>query len=49
MALVPAGEFTMGSNLADDESPAHHVYLNAVYMDKYEVTVGAVRQISGGD
>jgi formylglycine-generating enzyme required for sulfatase activity len=40
MALVPAGEFTMGSNLADDEKPAHRVYLNAFYMDKYEVTVG---------
>ncbi len=40
MALVPAGEFTMGSNLADDEKPGHHVYLNAFYMDKYEVTVG---------
>jgi formylglycine-generating enzyme required for sulfatase activity len=40
MALVPAGEFTMGSNLADDEKPVHHVYLNAFYMDKYEVTVG---------
>ena len=36
MALVPAGEFTMGSSLADDEKPAHHVYLNAFYMDKYE-------------
>jgi formylglycine-generating enzyme required for sulfatase activity len=40
MALVPAGEFTMGSNLADDEKPVHQVYLNAFYMDKYEVTVG---------
>jgi len=40
MALVPAGEFTMGSNLADDEKPVHPVYLNAFYMDKYEVTVG---------
>jgi len=40
MTLVPAGEFMMGSNLADDERPAHHVYLNAFYMDKYEVTVG---------
>ena len=40
MALVPAGEFTMGSNMADDEKPVHHVYLNAFYMDKYEVMVG---------
>ncbi|NWF72973.1 MAG: formylglycine-generating enzyme family protein [Nitrospirae bacterium] len=40
MALVPAGEFTMGSNMAEDEKPVHQVYLNAFYMDKYEVTVG---------
>lgn len=40
MVLVPAGEFTMGSNLGDDEKPARRVYLNAFYMDKYEVTVG---------
>lgn len=40
MALVPAGEFTMGSNLGEDEKPAHRVYLDAFYMDKYHVTVG---------
>ena len=40
MALVPAGEFTMGSTLAADEKPVHRVYLDAFYMDKYEVTVG---------
>ena len=40
MALVPAGDFMMGSNLADDEMPVHRVYLNAFYMDTYEVTVG---------
>ena len=40
MALVPAGEFTMGSDLADNEKPPHRVYLNAFYMDMYEVTVG---------
>ena len=39
MALVPAGEFTMGSTLRDDEKPVHRVYLNAFYMDKYLVTV----------
>jgi len=39
MRLVPAGEFTMGSD-GDDNSlnPAHRVYLDAFYMDKYEVT-----------
>jgi len=40
LALVPAGEFTMGSTMADDEKPVHRVYLDAFYMDKYHVTVG---------
>jgi formylglycine-generating enzyme required for sulfatase activity len=41
MVLVPAGEFTMGSNDgSDDEKPAHQVSLDAYYLDKYEVTVG---------
>ncbi|MEO6308523.1 MAG: SUMF1/EgtB/PvdO family nonheme iron enzyme, partial [Nitrospiraceae bacterium] len=40
MVLVPAGEFTMGSNDgSDDEKPAHQVSLDAYYLDKYEVTV----------
>lgn len=40
MVLVPAGEFTMGSNDgSDDEKPVHQVYLDAYYLDKYEVTV----------
>ncbi|MBN2550418.1 MAG: SUMF1/EgtB/PvdO family nonheme iron enzyme, partial [Anaerolineales bacterium] len=39
MALVPAGEFQMGSeDGADDEKPVHTVYLDAFYMDIYEVT-----------
>ena len=43
MRLVPAGEFTMGSDEAKssddmDEKPAHRVYLDAFYIDKYEVT-----------
>ncbi len=40
MVLVPAGEFTMGSTMADDEKPVHRVYLDAFYMDKYHETVG---------
>ena len=36
MALVPAGEFTMGADSLDN--PRHPVYLDAFYMDKYEVT-----------
>jgi formylglycine-generating enzyme required for sulfatase activity len=39
MALIPAGEFEMGSYDGEsDEKPVHTVYLDAFYMDKYEVT-----------
>ena len=39
MVLIPAGEFEMGSGTGDpDENPVHTVYLDAFYMDKYEVT-----------
>ena len=41
MVLIPAGDFQMGSNDSeprDDEKPVHTVYLEAFYMDKYEVT-----------
>ena len=47
MVLIPAGEFLMGSNDAgadDDEKPIHSVYLDAFYMDKYEVTIGKYKQ-----
>lgn len=39
MVLVPAGEFTMGSNVVGgDAIPEHLVYLDAYWIDKYEVT-----------
>jgi formylglycine-generating enzyme required for sulfatase activity len=39
MMLVPEGEFTMGGDTGDsDKRPAHQVYLDAFYIDKYEVT-----------
>jgi formylglycine-generating enzyme required for sulfatase activity len=38
MMYVPAGDFTMGSNDYDDEKPPHTVYLDAFWIDKYEVT-----------
>lgn len=41
MVLIPAGEFEMGCNdsdVPDDEKPAHSVYVDAFYMDKYPVT-----------
>jgi len=40
MELVPAGEFTMGSDEgAGHETPSHKVYLDAYFIDRYEVTV----------
>jgi eukaryotic-like serine/threonine-protein kinase len=36
---VPAGEFTMGSDIYDDEKPIHKVYLDAFWIDQTEVTV----------
>ena len=39
MVLVPTGNFSMGDNKGDaDERPGHGVYLNAYYIDKFEVT-----------
>ena len=41
MALIPAGEFQMGSSDNEsfgDEHPIHTVFLDAFYMDKYPVT-----------
>jgi formylglycine-generating enzyme required for sulfatase activity len=39
MVLVPAGEFTMGSDYSENEEhPRHQVYLDDFYMDTYEVT-----------
>lgn len=39
MARIPAGEFEMGSRTGkNNERPVHTVYLDAFYMDVYEVT-----------
>jgi len=43
MRLVPAGEFTMGSEKYYDQRPVHQVYLDAFYMDIYEVTNAAYK------
>ena len=47
MVLIPAGEFQMGSNAPEaenDEQPVHTVYVDAFYMDKYEVTNAQYKQ-----
>jgi len=36
--LIPGGEFLMGKDGEGDCSPAHKVYVDSFYMDKYEVT-----------
>ncbi len=39
MVFVPAGSFIMGGTIGnDDEEPVHEVYLDAFYIDKYEVS-----------
>jgi formylglycine-generating enzyme required for sulfatase activity len=39
MILVPEGEFIMGRDDTNEEvGPSHTVYLDAYYIDKYEVT-----------
>jgi formylglycine-generating enzyme required for sulfatase activity len=39
MVLIPSGEFQMGSEWGDiNERPVHSVYLDAYYLDVYEVT-----------
>jgi formylglycine-generating enzyme required for sulfatase activity len=38
MVLISAGKFQMGSNDKNDNKPVHKVYLDAFYMDVYEVT-----------
>jgi len=48
MVLVPAGEFTMGSDSGgDSEKPIHQVYLDTFYIDKYEVTNGNYAECVG--
>lgn len=39
MVHIPAGEFIMGSDyFEEDEKPAHRVYLDAYWIDQFEVT-----------
>lgn len=47
MVLIPADEFEMGDHHGvgfDDEQPVHTVYLDAFYIDKYEVTNAQYRK-----
>jgi len=41
MVLIPAGEFSMGTDKGDDdEQPIHRVFIDSFYIDKFEVTNG---------
>ncbi len=45
MVYVPEGSFEMGSTKGyDDEKPVRQVYLDAYWIDKYEVTNGQYKQ-----
>ncbi len=50
MVFIPAGEFMMGCNSAadnkcgSDEKPYHRIYLDAYYIDKFELTVDQYAQ-----
>ena len=48
MALIPAGSFQMGDTFGEgqsDELPLHDVYVDAFYMDKYEVSNEKMRKV----
>ena len=47
MVLIPADEFEMGSDRHPTTKPVHTVYVDAFYIDKYEVTVGQYNQFVG--
>lgn len=45
MVLIPAGEFIRGSADSPDERPMEKVFVDAFYMDKFEVTNEQFREI----
>jgi len=47
MVYIPAGEFTMGTEQGDpDMRPAHTVYLDAYYIDPYEVSQAQYKEFT---
>ena len=48
MVLIPAGEFEMGSEAAEDEI-SHRVYLSSFYIDTFEVTQEQFEQVMGNN
>ena len=48
MALIPRGEFLMGSDekTSPNEQPRHRVFLNSYFIDKHEVTAARYRRFT---
>ena len=46
MVTIPAGEFLMGSDLANNEKPIHKVSVKPFRISKYEVTVKQFKQFA---
>ncbi len=44
MVFVPSGSFTMGDDVAKDESPVHQRELAGFYIDRTEVTIAQYRR-----
>ena len=45
MVLVPKGLYISGSNKYNDERPSRQIYLDAFYVDKFEVTQKEFKKI----
>ena len=45
MVLVPKGLYISGSNKYNDERPSRQIYLDAFYIDKFEVTQKEFKKI----
>lgn len=45
MVKIPAGSFIMGSDEDEESKPKHKVYLDAFFMDQYEVTEKSYRKL----
>ena len=47
MVLIPAGEYTSGSDQFNDEQPKQKIFLDAFFIDKFEVTQKEFKQTMG--
>ena len=50
MILIPEGEFIMGNNDGPkNERPEHTIWLDAYYIDRFEVTMAEYQQLLDDD